>query len=440
MKIIHTSDWHLGQSFFNRSRQKEHQAFLSWLIKISVELKVDAIIVAGDVFDTTAPPSYARQIYHQFISDLNKYSIQVVVLGGNHDSVAVLNESRSLLKALNTFVIPSTSIAQEEQVVVLKNRASQPGAIVCAVPFIRAHDVMQTSAGQSQQSKQSTLEEAIVKHYKDLYELAKTKQKYILEQNNSFIPIIATGHLSALGVSVSESVRDIYIGNLAGFSSHLFPPADYIALGHIHKPQTLAKTQHIRYSGSPIPLSFDEVNTQKQVSLVYFEAGVAKATKIKSMHIENIDIPVFQRLMLVKGDLNNVLAQIRAIKHTYFTNDEAAEAQEIWLSVHIENQDYLKDLQSRIVAEIGEAKIDLLLIKRIRNSAQISLEKQDKETLEELSPSQVFEKRLALESFDSEAQINALRTRFASIYKLATTELDVSKPSTTSENLSPKEA
>ena len=135
MKILHTSDWHLGQSFFTKSRKHEHQAFLKWLLNVVKKHEIDAVIVAGDVFDTGTPPSYARELYHGFIGELQGLQCTLVVLGGNHDSVSVLNESKALLKYLNSHVIASTYGETSEQVITLNNREGQPSAVLCAVPL-----------------------------------------------------------------------------------------------------------------------------------------------------------------------------------------------------------------------------------------------------------------------------------------------------------------
>lgn len=133
MRIIHTSDWHLGQYFFTKSRAAEHQAFLHWLIEQIKEHQVDALIVAGDIFDTGAPPSYARELYNRFIVELQPTACQLVVLGGNHDSVATLNESRDLLSYLNTSVISCASRDLKQQVIILKIDSSNPQR--CYAPF-----------------------------------------------------------------------------------------------------------------------------------------------------------------------------------------------------------------------------------------------------------------------------------------------------------------
>jgi DNA repair protein SbcD/Mre11 len=145
----------------------------------------------------------------------------------------VLDESRDLLKALNTVVIASVQDDPNEQIRVLNTRDGKPGAIVCAIPFIRPRDVLQSVAGQTAQEKQASLQDAIHAHYRTLHELAEQKRLEL----GAHLPIIATGHLTTVGASASESVREIYVGALEAFPTAAFPAADYIALGHIHRPQ-----------------------------------------------------------------------------------------------------------------------------------------------------------------------------------------------------------
>ena len=430
MKILHTSDWHLGQSFFTKSRKNEHAAFLKWLLQQVETHQIDAIIVAGDVFDTGTPPSYARELYHGFIGELQGMSCTLVVLGGNHDSVSVLNESKALLKYLNSHVIASTYGEISEQVITLNDRKGLPSAVLCAVPFIRPRDVLVSEAGQSATDKRQALGDAIKQHYVALYNEALSlralmEEKRIKEgsKNSAAIPIIATGHLTALGVSQSESVRDIYIGTLEGFDAKGFPPADYIALGHIHRPQKVAKTEHIRYSGSPIPLSFDELNTQKQVVLVSFASQSTTPT------ISTLPVPRFQAMEVIKGDLKAIEAAINeseAIALASQTDDAVSEVDKavsevdkafselnktlsatenaispkdpVWLCIEVETEDYLTDLQQRIQGLLEGKNAEILQLKRKRKRTANSLTEKQNVQLSELSVNDVFEARLALES------------------------------------------
>ncbi|MGB1973893.1 MAG: exonuclease subunit SbcD [Vibrio toranzoniae] len=387
MKILHTSDWHLGQNFYNKSRKNEHERFLQWLLEQVTEHDIDAIIVAGDIFDTSTPPSYAREMYNKFVVDSNKIGCQLVLLGGNHDSVSVLKETQQLLKYMGTDVIPNTNEDHATQVVELKGKSGKVEALVCAIPFIRPRDVLTSQAGVKGVERQKQLGDAIKQHYQSVYDAAVAKRNTF--ENRDTMPIIATGHLTAMGVKQSDSVRDIYVGNLDGFAADGFPNADYIALGHIHRPQVVAKREHIRYCGSPIPLSFDELKSKKQVCVVEFVQG--------ERTISQLAVPIFQPLAEIKGDLSEIESQL----NQYI---DMEEEQSVWLSIEVQAQDYLSDLQDRMRALTEGLNVEVLQLRRARERRNQALEHESAETLAELTPMDVFEKRIALEEFESDTE------------------------------------
>ena len=401
MRILHSSDWHLGQHFMGKTRQAEHQAFTTWLIEQCAVHAVDALIIAGDIFDTGAPPSYARELYNEFIVALRATGTQLVVLGGNHDSVAMLGESKSLLAHLNTRVIPAVCNPLSEQVLVLNDRAGNPAALLCGIPFIRPRDVLLSQAGQSAQDKQLSLQEAIHEHYQQLFALAETRR----DELGGALPIIATGHLTTVGANASESVREIYVGALEAFPTSAFPPAAYIALGHIHRPQRVGGLEHIRYCGSPIPLSFDEAKQSKEVLLVEF-AGRELA------NIQALTVPRSQALVSVRGSLVELQQAI-----TEAAQQGTAE-RPVWVEVCVSGDDYLSDLQTRIQAMTEGLPVEVLRIRRERGNASASLQANAKETLDELSTDDVFAQRLASESVEPE-----LHQRLHGLYRQVVSEL-----------------
>ncbi|MHA7848160.1 exonuclease subunit SbcD [Serratia sp. D1N4] len=397
MRLIHTSDWHLGQYFFTKSRAAEHQAFLRWLIEQVEQQQVDALIVAGDLFDTGSPPSYARELYNRFVVELQHTGCQLVILGGNHDSVATLNESRELLSCLNTTVIANAQTAIESQILVLKQRDGQPGAVLCAIPFLRPRDLLTSRAGESGTQKQQALQEAIAEHYHNLYQAACARRDAL----GLKLPIVATGHLTTVGVTTSDSVRDIYIGTLDAFPAQAFPPADYIALGHIHRAQNVAKSEHIRYSGSPIPLSFDELGKAKSVLMVDFADGALQ-------QVTALEVPTFQPMQLIKGDLQQIEQQLRQFA------DYQGELP-VWLDIEVATQDYLSDIQRRIQQLADDLPVEVLLLRRSKEQRRLVIAQQDKETLNELSVGDVFERRLALESEMAEPRQQRMRQMFQQV-------------------------
>lgn len=401
MRILHSSDWHLGQHFMGKTRLREHQAFLAWLLVQVQAHQVDAVLVAGDIFDTGAPPSYARELYNHFIVELRQTGAELLVLGGNHDSVAMLGESKTLLAQLNTRVIPAVSESLAEQVLTLHRRDGQPGAVLCAIPFIRPRDVLSSQAGESAQDKQLGLQTAIQQHYQQLYALACVRR----DELGGNLPIIATGHLTTVGASASESVREIYVGALEAFPTSAFPPAAYIALGHIHRPQKVGGLEHIRYCGSPIALSFDEAKQQKEVLMVDLDStGLQQITPLA--------VPCFQPLLALKGTLLELHVAIRGAA-------QLGTAQTpVWLEVLVAGDDYLSDLLPRIQAFTEGLPVEVLRIRRERGTAVASLSGVNRETLDELSVGEVFSQRLGSESLEPEVQV-----RLQALYQQVVSDL-----------------
>jgi exonuclease SbcD len=395
LRILHTSDWHLGQHFMGKTRQAEHQRFCAWLIEQVRAHAVDTVIVAGDVFDTGAPPSYAREQYNRFVVEMRDTGAQLVVLGGNHDSVATLGESRTLLACLGTCVIPAVGESLEEQLQVLCKRDGSPGALLCGIPFIRPRDVLRSEAGQSADDKQRSLQDAIAAHYQALFALAERRRA----QLGGRLPIVATGHLTTVGASSGESVRDIYVGALQAFPTSAFPPAAYIALGHIHRPQKVGGQEHIRYSGSPIPLAFDEARHDKQVLLVDLdETGLRR--------VEPLTVPRFQPLAALRGSFAELAAQVVEIAR------EGSAERPVWLDVTVASDDYLSDLAGPLARLCEGLPVEVLRIRRDRGQETAGLFAEARETLDELDPADVFERRLAGETLD-----DALQRRLRALHR-----------------------
>ncbi len=399
MRILHTSDWHLGQNFYSKSRAAEHAAFLDWLLETAQAQQVDAIIVAGDIFDTGSPPSYARELYYRFVVQLQQTGCHLVVLAGNHDSVATLNESREILAFLHTTVVAAAGCAP----FILKQRDGSPGAVFCPVPFLRPRDIVTSQAGLSGSEKQQHLLAAITNYYQQQY------QQACALRGDAALPIIASGHLTTVGASKSDAVRDIYIGTLDAFPAQNFPPVDYIALGHIHRPQVIGGQQHIRYCGSPIALSFDETGKAKSVNLVTFADG-------KLTDITPLTVPVTQQLAVIKGDLAAISQQLEQWR-------DAPASPPVWLDIEITTDDWLTDMQRRIQAMTEDLPVDVLLVRRSREQRQRMMAGELRETLSELRVEEVFERRLALEEPD-EAQGQRVRTLFSATVEELTQEQD----------------
>lgn len=275
----------------------------------------------------------------------------------------------------------------------LQNRQGDPAALLCAIPYLRPRDILLSQAGLTSKDKQQQLMTAISDYYQQSYQQAVQMRH---QQHLSDLPILATGHLTTVGVSTSDAVRDIYIGTLSAFPAQHFPPADYIALGHIHKSQAVGGQAHIRYSGSPIALSFDEAGDEKSVTLLQWQPGTP-------IQISQLKVPCLQPMFTLKGNLAEINQQLTELP-------APLPGQRLWLDIEIKEQHYLSDLQQRIEEMTAELAIDILLLRRRRQRNLDQWQLDAGTTLDNLSVQQVFQRRLQAESLNEQqhSRLNSL--------------------------------
>ena len=306
MRLLHTADWHLGARLIKRDRLAEHAAFVDWLIETLRTEKIDALLLSGDVFDAANPPQEAVALYFDFLKRLaDLKTVKAIITGGNHDSASHLNAPRDLLRRFDVHVFGH---AGENNLVDLG------GAVVAAVPFLRERDLRQATAGETLATVHEQVRAAIRSHYAT--QLATCRA---LAQGR---PIIAMGHLTVLGATTSDSERDIHIGNLGSVGADIFDGFDYTALGHLHRPQRVAGHETIRYSGSPIPLSFSEAADAKSVVLIDTQnhslAPILLPTKAldrqenggRRIEIQTLPIPTTRQLVRVKANRASLTADL----------------------------------------------------------------------------------------------------------------------------------
>lgn len=376
MRILHTSDWHLGQKFLHNERETEHRLALDWLGHCIETHKVDALIVSGDIFDVGNPPNYALQLYYRFLTGLLGTSCRnVVITGGNHDAPSTLDAPRELLQALNIQVLGAAPENPEDALIELKDEQGRLLAVVAAVPFLRDRDLRQGGNTTTGFDRVARVREGIVQHYQQLAACVEPYRQYN-------IPILATGHLYAFGAASSDKQDNIYLGDVANIEAGQFPAIfDYVALGHIHRAQAIGDVAHIRYSGSLLPLSFSEVKDDKSVCLLDFEGQKLAA-------LQQIPVPVFRRLKTIHGDLESVKESLQRF------SERPHGSLTPWVEVLIETDEYVPqmDVQLRDFAAGMELELLKIRVNRIGKSPD-----SDAETghlaLEDLEVTDVFRKR-----------------------------------------------
>ena len=386
MKILHTADWHLGKQLHKYSLEEEQSLFLDWLVGEIKEREIDVLLVSGDVFDTANPSNQALTQYYGFLKKLVGTGCHVVITGGNHDSPGVLNAPRELLRFLDIKVIGNAqeNIADE----LLHIDTPKGDVVIAAVPYLRDADLRKSVVGEGYDDRLSALRQGIRAHYEQL--AAISTERYPDKC------VIAMGHLYVNGVSVSESERDIHvIGGEAAFSADFFPEGfEYIALGHIHKPQRIANSDFVRYSGSPIPLSFSERDDKKYVLELTVEGQ--KIGKVAS-----IEVPLFRELRCFSGNLEEVEAALNAYEvvtplppyvEIHVTEPYADPQKEAYFGYLI------RDFEA---APFKIIKPRLSFTNRTQGADELYV---TGTSIQDLTPRDVFQKRLLTENLDEETQ------------------------------------
>jgi DNA repair protein SbcD/Mre11 len=402
MKILHTSDWHLGRTLYGRRCTNEFQQFLNWLVAEINRQKADCLLIAGDVFDSTTPSNIAQTQYYSFLYNVSKTCCRhVIIIGGNHDSPSLLNAPRQLLQQLNVSIIGSKTDNPADEVFVLLDPENNPEAIVCAVPYLRDRDVRKSEIYESIDDKARKLIDGIHQHYLDVVEIAEQKRR----ESSKDIPIIAMGHLFAAGGKLAENneVRDLYVGTLAHIPSSFFPDTiDYLALGHLHIAQQVNSSSTRRYSGSPLQLSFGSNNSQKSITAITLSSDI---------FVETIAVPPFLRLETISGAAAEILTAVENL---------LTEPGPILLEVHYHGQN-IGVLRETVEEKIASSQLELIRIINYQNASAILRRDTGSESLEDLNESEVFRK--CLEAHDvAAAEREELEFCFAKILELLAEE------------------
>lgn len=381
MKFLHTSDWHLGRSLYGRKRYAEFEAFLEWLVAVIKSEEVDVLLVAGDVFDTSTPSNRAQKLYYRFLCTVaGSCCHHIVIIAGNHDSPSFLNAPKELLRALNVYVVGAKGESVEDEVVMLKNDQGVVEAIVCAVPYLRDKDIRTATAGESIDDKNTKLIEGLRDHYASVCAVAEKKQQQLVDNGQSKAPIVGMGHLFTAGGQTidGDGVRELYVGSLAYMGKDLFPESiDYLALGHLHVPQCVGKTNHIRYSGSPIPMGFGEAKQEKKVIVVEFHN--------RTPEVKEVVVECFQVLEKIVGSLDDILLRVGQLK------DDESNA---WLEIEYTGTEVVGNLRESVEDAVAGSEMEIRRIKNRRVIERVLRAIDQDETLDDLNENDVFERCL----------------------------------------------
>ncbi len=289
MRILHTSDWHIGHRLYERDRKDEHDQFLKWLLGTIQENSVDVLLVAGDIFDTALPSAEATDLYYQFLFRLfSETAAHAVITAGNHDAPVRLAAPRQFLKMGRIHVVGGID-GVDECILTLNNGTSS--VAIAAIPYLSENEILHHVSLEKQIEKTERFRTAI----KHLYHRC-------VDRMPAGVPKILMGHLVVHGGEESGSERTIRIGGATAVRSSDLPEGvDYVALGHLHRPQAITGANYpIQYAGSPLPMTFKEAEYEKKVYLLDLE-------KLGAERLTEITIPVFKELCRVKGNYEQVM-------------------------------------------------------------------------------------------------------------------------------------
>ncbi|MBM4282894.1 MAG: exonuclease subunit SbcD, partial [Deltaproteobacteria bacterium] len=294
LRLLHTADWHLGHTLKGHDRAAEHDVFLRWLVATIAERAIDVVVIAGDVFDQANPSARAQAQLYEFFAAVHRLGrdVDVVVVAGNHDSAARIDAPHPVLSSLRVHAVGAATPEQRARLVADVTRADGTlGARVVAMPFLRPGDLLNPRApvaahpgGAPATSAMTPVAPASsAASYADGVAALYRAVVDSLPPGPDDVALVLVGHLHVQGGDLSpESERRLVIGGEEALPARVFPDAAYVALGHLHKAQT-AGAPHIRYSGSPLPLSFTERDYEHQVLEVVFDS--ARLTSVTSIPV-----------------------------------------------------------------------------------------------------------------------------------------------------------
>jgi len=335
--------------------------------------------VSGDIFDQANPSQAAYKQYYDLLKNLINLDCKIILTGGNHDSPTVLNAPAELLKAFDISVTGGATEELADMFITVEKNSEK--LVVATIPFLKDRDIRKSAAGESYATKIEQIKSGLHTYFSNVN--AHYSRYYTNEV------FIVMGHLYVQGSELSESERDIQIGNQAGVDTNMFGEAPhYVALGHIHKPQVISLAQNIHYCGSPIPLSFSEKEDRKQINVISVENNSISK-------VDLVPIPKHRNLVTFEGSLQEVEHKLNA----YSEKTTLTSLAEIIVTEENESlerrQAFEALINSQPNANIEIVKSRLIFKSMVRGASDAFDVGTD---VADVTPMQMFEKKLELQT------------------------------------------
>ncbi len=381
MKILHTADWHIGQLFHEYDRSYEHQQFLNWLVQTLQNQQIDVLLISGDVFDISNPAAASIKMFYTFLNQATKANpaLQIIITAGNHDSASRLEAPKPLLESSNVHIIglvekdTDGNIDYEKLLIPIHDKNDSIKVWCLAIPFLRMGDYPTIADCDNPYT------EGVTALYKEAFE-------YTVQKKQNGQSIIAMGHLHTHHAEITDLDKSerLIMGGVECIPATAFhPDIKYVALGHIHKAQRIGGKEHIRYSGSPLPMSFSELNYKHQVIVFDIDQEIS--------NLEMVEIPLFvplQRIPLNHQPLHEVIALLEQLPEP----DSATETSP-YLEVRVLLEGPEPALRHKIETALAGKKVRLAKIDvKYPATTEEAQEFITPEKLNELQPVDVFGK------------------------------------------------
>ena len=385
LRLIHTADWHLGQTLEQVPRLYEHERFLRWLLDTLAERRADALVVSGDVFDSANPPSSAQAMFYRFLADAagSPSNLEIVIVAGNHDSPARLQAPEPILESLRVKVIgilprkTDRSLDDDRLLVPLHDADGNVAAWCAAIPFLRPADLPRPG-----QESRDPLIEGVRQVYRETIEAAR-------ERRADGQSLIVTGHCYMVGTRISElSERKILGGNAHALPSDVFTAeVTYAALGHLHLAQSVGNRETVRYSGSPLPLSMAESEYPHQVLQVDLENSKFPA-------ITSIPVPRWVDILRIPKSGPGPFEEVVEILSGLETRGDLPAERQPFLEVSVLLDEPVPSLRKLVEDAIRDKGVRLMKIRTSYAGREDALaDTLPDGTLDEMHPVEVFKNR-----------------------------------------------
>jgi len=393
MRVLHTADWHIGQLFYEYDRTYEHEQFLNWLIQTLQTEQIDVLLICGDVFDISNPSAASTRLFYHFLNQATRLmsDLQIIISAGNHDSASRLESPRPLLETSNIHIIGTIEKDESGQInydkicIPLTDNKNQTVVWCLAVPYLRAGDYPSPEKDENGQPASQTYTQGVARFYQQAYE-------HIRQKKSEAQSIIALGHLHAAQAEITDmdSNERAIMGGIECIPIDAFhPDISYIALGHIHKAQKIGGKAHIRYSGSPIPLSFSEQHYKHQV--LCFDLDGNGIGEVRSIEIP-ISVPLL-RIPKKHQPLPVVLQELELLPEQHKEEPVTNNTHPPYLEVRILLDEPRPGLRHQVDKALENKNIRLAKID-VKYPAKTSsaVEEGTGQDLTALGPEQIFER------------------------------------------------